>query len=303
MKWVGVELDSVPFPFYFDAIGLDWYLFIGSKMVLRTIIAIAVFHSFACAQEPKLDRLRDTEFEIAKIRSEIGELGEHPWAGEFAISGGTDTGVVLFIAPKSGIAYQEYGNAGVSDANYGVFTVDESSIRIAWKIKPKSEIAALFPSVEDDLVIVPWSDAVFLIPRCSIHRFCITAREQPRYATIGNLVRDRNRSEKLTGKPTLSEDLKIFLDLPEIKATVTDLEKPILVRYDKSITIIKQTVMLDVGADDHVFPGMKFQCEGKGQRPMRITEIRKNSSTASSYDSVGFSSPIRVGSKVKTATR
>lgn len=272
-------------------------------MVKRTIIAFALLCSFASAQDLKLDRLKDAEIEIAKIRIEINKLGEHPWAGEYASSGGTDTGVVLFIAPKSGIAYQEYGNDGVNDANFGSFTVDGMSIKITWKLKPKSEINALFPWVEDDLVIVPWNDKVFLVPRSSIHRFCITAREQLRYAKIGNFVRGKNRSEKLTGKPTLSEDLKIFLDLPEIKATVTDVEKPILVRYDKSITIIKQTVTLDVDADDHVFPGMKFQCEGKGQRPMRITEIRKNSSTASSYDSVKLSSPIRVGSKVKTATR
>jgi hypothetical protein len=160
----------------------------------------------------------------------------------------------------------------------------------------------LLPWVEDDLVIVPWDDEVFLVPRCSIHRFCIPSQESPSYTDALALVCDGKARQKRIGKPKLPPDLEIFLELPEIRATVTAVEKPVLERHGKLTTIIKQAVTLDVGSNDHVFVGMKLQCTDHGSRLMRVTEIRKDSCTASSFDSIESDEPIRVGYKIKTAT-
>lgn len=279
-------------------------------MVKRTIIAFAMFYSFASAQDLKLDRLKNAEIEIAKIRSEINELGKHPWAGEYASSGGTDTGVVLFIAPKSGIAYQEYDNAGVSDTNYGVFPMDGATIRIKWSCDPASTMSALFPCVEKDLVIVSWDEEVFLVSRSLVHRFCMIARENQRFFHSIAIARSPNKRKTLAGKPILPEELKVFLDLPELSANITDVEKPVTFIADKNLRIIRQIVTMDIGAKDYVYLGMKLEGEKQGKqhaRMMRITEIDDNSSKAEALDfdfkkvAAPISPIIKAGTKVKTA--
>lgn len=127
------------------------------------------------------------------------------------------------------------------------------------------------------------------------------AKERPRLVGVLALLRDPHDFKKLTGKPKLPPELESFLELPEIRATVMEVTTPVLERHDKSITIIKQDVTLNVGTDDHVFLGMKRQCKDRRNRLMRITEIRQNSSIARSYDSLESDEPIKVGTRVAAA--
>ena len=187
-------------------------------MLVRSVVLIALFQVVACGQEPKLDRLQETNDAIAKIQSEAESLGKHPWAGLYQSSGGTDTVLQLWLAPKSGIAYQDYGNAGVSDTNHGSISVKGAIVHATWALDPKSALNALYPNVEKDLVIIPWDDLVFVVPRSLIHRFCLDAKEKSKNPLFSMaLVRgDRSKSE-LHGEPVLPDDLKVFLDLPGLE--------------------------------------------------------------------------------------
>ncbi len=278
-------------------------------MLFRTLIFLALFQLVACEQEPKLDRLQETNDAIAKIQSEVESLGEHPWAGLYQSSGGTDTVLQLWLAPKSGIAYQDYGNAGVSDTNHGSISVKGAIAHATWALDPKSAMHALYPNVEKDLVIIPWDDLVFVVPRSLIHRFCLDAKEKsknPHFSMA--LVRgDRSKSE-LQGEPVLPDDLKVFLDLPEIKCKVNEVENatdaPIMMPDDRKLRVFKQTVTLNVGTNQNVFVGMKFDCVKDPNLQMKITEVFEKTSKAELVE-VRNTKPsklkIKPGLEVRTA--
>ncbi len=278
-------------------------------MQFRTLFVLALFQAIVCGQEPKLDRLQETQDAIAKIQSEVESLGEHPWAGMYHSYSGEDSGLTLWLAPKSGIAYQEYGNAGISDTNHGSVSVNGAIVHGTWALEPKSAMRALYPSVEKDLVIVPWDDLVFVVPRSLIHRFCLDAKEKSKILPFFMaLVRGDPSKSELQGEPVLPGDLKVFLDLPEIKGKVTEVEKaieePIVLPDDRKLRIVKQTVTLDVGTNHHVFVGMKFDCVRDRNVQLKIKEVFEKTSKAELVE-VRNTKPsklqIKPGIEVRTA--
>ena len=278
-------------------------------MVFRTFIVLAFIPGIAFAQKPDPDRLQETQDAIAKIQSEVESLGEHTWAGVYQDSGGTDTVLKLWLAPKSGIAYQDYGNAGISDTNHGSIFVNGAIVHVTWAQEPKSAMHALYPWVEKELVIVPWDDLVFVVPRSLIHRFCLNAKQKSKSLPfLYALVRgDRSKSE-LQGEPVLPGDLKVFLNLPEIKGKLIEVEKaieePIVLPDDRKTRVFKQTVTLDVGSKHHVFVGMKFDCAKDSNLQMKITEVFEKTSKAELIE-VRNTKPsklqIKPGIEVRTA--
>jgi hypothetical protein len=279
------------------------------RMLFRSFVLLAFIQAIACGQESNLERLQQTQDAIAKIQGEVESLGKHPWAGLYQSSGGTDTGLKLWLAPKSGVAYKEYGNAGISDSNHGSISVNGANVHVTWALESQSAMHALYPNVEKDLVIVPWDDLVFVVPRSLIHRFCLDAKERSKTLPFFMALArgDRTKSE-LQGEPVLPDDLKVFLDLPEIKGKVTEVKKAteeqIVLPDDRKVRVFKQNVTLDVGANDHLFVGMKFDCVKDSNLQLKITEVFEKTSKAELVE-VRNTKPaklqIKPGTEVRTA--
>lgn len=235
------------------------------------------------------ERSADVERTIDSVRAEIRNDQAHPWAGEYRGHLGIDTFTTLYVAPDAGIAYHAHGNSGVYERNAGSIDVDEGKISITWR---HPEDYPRVPTIERELLIVPWNDIVFLVPQCAIHRFCLDAKQNPNRLLSSELVRNNAGIEKLSGKPSLPKELKIFWDLPEINASVVSTSKPQIEQVSDETKQATQAVTLDKGVADHIYVGMRLECE-RITRRFTVTSTDQDSCTAISIVTAKRNSPIR----------
>lgn len=257
---------------------------------MRPYVTFAiVFHAVALQAFADNDRAADVQQTIESIRSEIQKSPAHAWAGEYRGHLGIDTFTTLYVAPDAGIAYQAHGNSGVYESNAGSIEIDEGKISISWR---HPEDRPHVPTVERELFVVPWDNLVFLAPRCAIHRFCLDAKQYPNRLLSSELVRNRAGRKQLTGKPTLPNEFKIFWDLPEMEASIVSIARPQFKQIDAETKRATQTVTLDKGAAQHIYVGMRLECERIARR-FTVTATDQDSCTAKSIVVAKSGLPLR----------
>ncbi|TWU17088.1 hypothetical protein Poly21_42980 [Allorhodopirellula heiligendammensis] len=190
------------------------------------------------------------------IKAEVGNLVDHPWAGEYSDSmQGLDMGPsYVWLAPKNGAAYLCEG--WMTDSDYGTISVDESVIRIKWENPSRTGRSP----TERELILVRYRKYIFLVPKTQIHAFCLAVRGEGKLPM--GLLRRVNHAfdpKEPDAIPHVPPQFKPYLDLPPIVTKVTQTDTQTRERIGDDDEVVRQVVTIDVGAEHHVFPGMRFQ--------------------------------------------
>jgi hypothetical protein len=214
------------------------------------------------------------ESRIAAIKAELTAFEDHPWAGEYYAGDGLGMNLRLWIAPKTGVAYQWHGCLGLYEQNLGTVVASANQLTLAWDRKLDD------PYVTDTKwLAIPWRTRVFLVPTISVHQFCIAARDKtllPMMALQSQGPTDRI----LTERPQLPPGFEKYLDLAPIQMRLLTAGKPIREKLSKTMDAQTQEVTVDAGADNHVLVGMRFEAMDP-KRPKSIwtiTDVSPNSS-------------------------
>jgi head-tail adaptor len=232
------------------------------------------------AEEPANDTLSAAESRLASIAAEIDCLGQHEWAGAYSdgAEGGFTGPLLLWIAPETGAGSTQRHCMG-EDANFGTITKRDSILNIDWD---KPSRTGLSPT-ERELLVVPFREYTYLVPKNGIHPFCIAARTHGRQTT-GVLRSLELRKQPHSDEPQVPGEFQKYVNMPSVKADVIAIEKQERAKVAPDEEQVTQRIVLDVGTNDHVFAGMRFE-ENRADPPrhvVTIVDVESNQSTAES---------------------
>ena len=199
---------------------------------------------------------RELAAEILKtrdaIRKEKGTL--HAWEGEYFGEQGSDTFVTIFVSAKHGLALLEHGIFGVHAGNVGSIQVENSEITVTLKHEER-----FLWSFSTQLLIIPWGDTYFLVPRGRVHGFCLVAKERPQWLLGQAFCQEKTKPKKLEGLPTIPEKYQACMKNGAIKTKIVGVEKANTKRLPSGMHKITQTVSLDCGEQSGVYVGMELE--------------------------------------------
>lgn len=221
---------------------------------------------------------------IDAISKELATIVQHDWAGEYRSGMPLGDYVTIVIAPDSGIGRTTFGCCGEGKPNCGRTRIDDLGVHVHWDYP-------CHPSFPEPRILVPirWGDSRFLIPQNEISLFCIDAREhhrknEPKAHSRRLTTRylwQSNDHVLPSGKPQIPKAYQAYEDLGHISAQITSTHEPTRRPvYDHLpwYEFIEQRVKIDVGAKNHVLPGMQFWTNHKLM--FAVTSVRDNDSDA-----------------------
>ncbi len=147
-----------------------------------------------------------------------------------------------------------HGIFGVHAGNCGAIEVKNSEISVTFKYA--EERSTGFPT---QLLIVPWGDAYFLVPKGRIHGFCLAARESKPFLLSTAYCLEKTRPTKLEGLPSIPEKYNACLSSDAIKTHIINAKKATIETLPSRLLKITQTVSLDCGEQVGVYLGMEFE--------------------------------------------
>lgn len=242
------------------------------------ITCIAAILLFSQTVVPEVRSAADSVFKSANAAPEAHEL-----AGIYKQAVFVDEFAHVAITDDLQIAFERHGNSGLVEANVGTLKVDGSKLEITWK---HPEQHSNHPTVNTQLLLIEWGQALILVPTSRIHRFCINARENRDLVFDWYFVRKPASLKELVGQPTLPKTFRALAELPEITATALRVEKQTFAGSDNDSQVAEQTVTLDKGLADHVYLGMAFDC-AKTNRRYVVTSVENQSCEIKSALTVG----------------
>ncbi|MCE9592957.1 MAG: hypothetical protein K8S98_02085 [Planctomycetes bacterium] len=83
-------------------------------------------------QRDRFSTESETEANVRRerIRAEIAELGDHPWAGEYYFGDGLGVNVRVVLAPISGYVFDWHGCMGCYDRNWGAVREQDGELHL-----------------------------------------------------------------------------------------------------------------------------------------------------------------------------
>ena len=219
----------------------------------------------------------------------VAESASHKWAGIYDQAVFVDEYARIAITADGRIAHERYGTPGLIEANVGELRLDGENIDITWK---HSEKFSNRPTVEKELLLVSWGEALILVPRSCVHGFCINARENREHVFYWYFVRKPSELKELEGRPVLPERFRVLTDLPAIEALVKHTDRQTFSPVDETEKLAVLTVTLDKGKADNLLVGMQLECEKTGRRYI-VTAVESNTCTAKSEWRVGKNAAVR----------
>ncbi|QOC23244.1 hypothetical protein IC757_03575 [Wenzhouxiangella sp. AB-CW3] len=237
-----------------------WSIAVGITLVFSTLLMI---EASAHAGDPDSEKFsEETAQHVAerrkKIKREIEQLADHPWAGEYYAGDGTAVNIYLWLAPESGFVFEWHGCLGLYDINHGTIGFDGKTIHLDFKHPNEREG---FQGLAEALIPIEWGDRRYLVPPDEMGEFandvnaCLETRQGSRG---GHLLRRGDHELKASGYPILPEEFAAYLLEDPIDATITDVVS--VKEWTNSLgwNIKEVTVDLDVGQQNGLFPGMRF---------------------------------------------
>ncbi len=214
------------------------------------VVAQGFVEPFRIDDAERANDIRHTRDEILKHSPST----LNPWEGKYSGDFGTDTYTSIFVSVKHGIATNEHGVSGVHAGNCGVIEVKNSEIFVSFKYAEDQSTG--FPT---QLLIVPWGDAYFLVPKGRIHGFCLDAKKGKPFLLSKAYCLERTRPKKLEGLPSIPEKYKACLSADAIKTHIINAKKAMIEKLPSGLLKITQTVSLDCGEQAGVYVGMEFE--------------------------------------------
>lgn len=240
-----------------------------------SLLLFFCFHATLVAQPMRIDD-RERATEIFKIRDAIrqakGTLAA--WEGEYSGDHGADTFVEIFVSAKHGLALLEHGIFGIHAGNVGSIQVENSEITVTLKHKDR-----IHGSFSTHLLIIPWGDTYFLVPRGRVHGFCLRAKDRPQWLLDEAFCQKRTKPKKLVGLPSIPEKYKACMTAVAIKTQITGVDKAKIEKLPNGMFTIAQTVSLDCGEQSGVYVGMELEMQDL-DATLTVTKLGKDTCEA-----------------------
>lgn len=205
-----------------------------------------------------VDLKNESEAVFASARS---VTADHKLAGIYGDVGYIDEITSIAITVDSRIAFERHGCTGLIEANVGTFEQDGECLQVEWHYPVQHPNR---PTVSKQLLLVPWGQALFLVPKARMHRFCIDARENRTLVLEHYFARKPSEEMELVDRPAIPQIYSGLIDLPEIITSVIKVEKQVVSDLSDDSKQIAQTVRLNKGRLDQVYEGMALECKHSG---------------------------------------
>ena len=193
-----------------------------------------------------------------QIQTEISQLKNHPWAGEYYEGDGLGVNVSLAIVPKHGYVFEWRGCLGLYDRNYGNVTVTNGRIQLAFTFTNRQHG---FQGIADELIPVPWGKRKYLVPAKNFIGFCneVNSGSEPRKGLHGRfLLRCGDEKIKVTGTPTIPNEYKRCLLKQPVEAVITKIGKTSTRPSKADFNVREACVTINAGAKHNLQTGMEL---------------------------------------------
>ncbi|MCL2709305.1 MAG: hypothetical protein FWE95_00355 [Planctomycetaceae bacterium] len=230
------------------------------KKLSRALFAVLFLGIAGSAWAEELnDRLSESNQAIVrereqKIKEEIAQLKDHPWAGQYYYGYAGGAGAFLTLAPNNGFTIIGYDHGNLTYLEHGMVDWDGTYIKLSYTFDLKGG------SIDDEAVKrkpIRWGERVYLIPTYRIIEFCneINSGWEPRNYRSGRFyLRQDDWEKEAPGKPELPEELMPYLLDEPVEATIVSVKKTWEANRDWNIA----TVVVDKGKNDGFLPGMEL---------------------------------------------
>lgn len=261
------------------------------KPILALFVLAFAVHAIADQGSDPVDETID------QIYAELAELDQHAWAGRYDDGDGLSM-VSLWIAPASGAVFQSFGCLH-HDLYRGDVESRDGSIFIDWNWM-KSESDEPFVAGRE-YVPLRWGHTTLIVPLGQLHPLLLASRPYaanpvPTYARIPKLTNDQL---PWTNGPQLPTKYQHLLELPAISAKIVSVGVAERTRQSRYFHSLAQELQINVGSDDGVFVGMRFELAKRGlsHQIITITNVTPNGATGT------MDCKMRVGKRLAAAKR
>ncbi len=218
----------------------------------------------------------------AKIASELKNLPNSPWAGEYYAGDGLGVNMSLALAPKAGFVFEWHGCGGLYDRNYGAVVNANNCLRLSFAFE---NIPQGFAGLAQDLIPIPWGDRQYLIPADDFAGFCncVNDGSEPRSDIHGSyFLRMGDEKKPVSGLPKVPNEFQSYLlskpIVAEIISVGTYKTRPSVAGWKFKDT----PVVLNAGTKMGLRPGMDLMVVDPANKveSVRVTKVEENQSEA-----------------------
>jgi hypothetical protein len=223
--------------------------------ILFTVLFFGIV-DFAWADQN--DRLSESNQAIVrereqKIKEEIAQLKDHPWAGQY-YRGFGDMSYCLTLAPENGFTVIGEFRWGLLHLEHGTVDWDGTHIKLTYTFGVKEGY------IDDETIKckpIRWGERVYFMSTCRIIEFCnaINSGMEPRSRMDGRFyLRQDDWKKEAPGKPELPEEFMPYLLDKPVDATIVSVKD--IREKDQRRNIA--TVVVNKGRNDGLLPGMEL---------------------------------------------
>jgi len=236
------------------------------------IVLLMCTGSVLAEQEEKLseENRAIVEAKRQKIKEEITQLKDHPWAGEYYY--GSSGNLNLTLAPENGFTMIADHPWGLLHLDHGTVDWDGNHIKLNYTFDVESGY------INDEAIKrkpIRWGERVYLIPTFRIIEFCnaINSGRESRSRTSGRFyLRRGDERKEAEGKPELPEEFMPYLLDKPVDATIASV---------KNIQGNIATIVVDKGKNDGLLSGVELHVvkpDGAGR--IILTKVEEKQSEA-----------------------
>ena len=230
-------------------------------------------------QDEKLSKTNQALIEAKrqKIETEIAQLKDHPWAGQYYFGDGLGANVSLTLAPENGFTITWYGCLGLYDQNHGTvdWDKDRNTLKMSFAFEVEKGYIGRYAS---EYKPIRWGERVYLISANEIVQFCndINSGREPRKGVHGqSFLRRGDEKKEAEGKPVLPEEFMPYLLDEPIDAAIVSVKDVRETRDIIDSRVFITTVFINKGKKDGLAPGMElYVMEPKNLvESMKLTKV------------------------------
>ncbi len=275
-------------------------------LLFRLLVVVSLFGVgyavFATGgyKDQKLHNTAEAEAKKRRTRidGEVGQLGEHEWAGAYYLGDGLGVNVSLSLAPESGFVFEWRGCLGLYDRNFGPVEFANGLVKLHPRF-PNTRKG--FQGIATELLPIRWGNRRYLVPPDDVIEFCNAVNSglvEGRF-----LLKEGHEQLKVSGIPDVPDKYQDYLLATPITASVTVAGESSTA--PGSISRRTSEVTLNAGKTAGVLPGMEFHVIDPDDifRSAIVDEVQQDSSTAK-FTSLFEDEPLpMVGWKLSTRLR
>ncbi len=221
----------------------------------------------------------EAEAQIARIKTDVAKLKNHPWAGEYS----GRMGGYLAVSPTLGAAMR----SGPCILVYGTRSAVRQNEKGWLEMSPDKNKEFSFSGFDGTLVPVKWGSRTYLIPEDDLQSFTtdINLGEEPRNASHNragmHYLKVGDEDKLVSGLPDLPAEY-----LKKIRSVAVDANvrgAKLLKNYPNDYSCGREyLVTLDKGSADGLAQGdtLRLTSHDKGYDRIELNEVQNRSATA-----------------------